>query len=138
MEKKIKVYTDGGARGNPGPAAGGIVIFDEDGKLLAIDAKYFGNTTNNQAEYQALELAIKLLIKRNITGRILCYLDSELAVKQLKGEYKVKNSGIARVKEKIDGLLKTFQSIEFIHVRREENKFADKLVNVILDAREKL
>ncbi|MBU0976703.1 MAG: ribonuclease HI family protein [Patescibacteria group bacterium] len=136
MERKVKVYTDGGARGNPGPAAAGVVIFDEEGRLLAIDAKYLGETTNNQAEYQALELALELLQKKDISRDITCYLDSELIVKQLNGEYKVKNSDIAIVKKRIDSLSEFFENIEFIHIRREENKFADKLVNVILDARE--
>lgn len=131
--KNLKIYTDGGARGNPGPAATGIVIFDENDNLIALDGNFLGKATNNQAEYTALLEALQVA-KNHSSKEITCYLDSELAVKQLNGEYKVKNKALAEIKNQIETELKHFTSYKFIHVYRENNKFADKMVNVILDA----
>lgn len=132
---KYKIYTDGGARGNPGPAAGGVVVFDEDGKLIALEGKYFGKLTNNQAEYEALILALEIITKKECR-KVVCYLDSELIVKQMNGEYKIKNTQIKRYKKKIDKLTKEIEEIEYKHVFREKNTYADKLVNIVLDARD--
>ncbi|MBN2016030.1 ribonuclease HI family protein [Candidatus Dojkabacteria bacterium] len=131
----IKIYTDGGARGNPGPAAGGILIFDENDKLIKINAKYFGKMTNNQAEYEALLTAFRMIQVMDVKNA-KCYLDSDLIVKQLTGIYKVKNPIIKRLKATLDKLAVQLGKVEYFHIRREENKFADKLVNIVLDAKE--
>jgi len=134
MNKKIKIYTDGGARGNPGPAATGVVIFDQDDKLLKIDAKYLGDATNNQAEYEALVQALQIAQKMDNIKSVECYLDSELIVKQLNGIYKTKSDNIKQLKLRVDFLMQSFEEISFHHIRREFNKIADKLVNIALDA----
>ena len=130
--KKGILYTDGGARGNPGPAGFGALLFDESDKLLAFDGGYAQHATNNYAEYSALLIGLKLAQKNNITD-LTCYLDSELVVKQLKGEYKVKDSNIQTFHTKILKYLPEFTSCMFVHVPRSDNKHADRLVNLILD-----
>lgn len=130
---KVKIFSDGGARGNPGPAAAGVFLFDKDDKLLDFDGKYLGETTNNQAEYRAIILGLQLASRKGAT-EILYYVDSELAVKQLNGEYKVKNEEIRKVKEEVDKWVEKFDKVTFFHVEREKNKFADKLLNLITDA----
>ena len=132
---KAIIYTDGGARGNPGPAAAGVVIFDDHKKLISLEGKYLGKATNNEAEYQALIIALDAAHKLGI-AIAKCYLDSELIVKQLNGEYKVKSPKMISKKAKVDELVKNFSQLDFIHIRRKYNKFADKLVNIALDARD--
>lgn len=131
----LRIFTDGGARGNPGPAGAGIVIFNNNGELLKIEGNYLGVKTNNQAEYEALIIALKVA-KRISNSKIECYLDSELAVKQLNGEYKVKNDTIRVLKGKVDELVGEYEHVSFFHITREKNAFADKLVNIVLDAQE--
>ncbi len=126
------MYSDGGARGNPGKAATAFFIFEEK-NLIAFDGEYLGVTTNNIAEYKALLLGLQYSLKKGIKN-INCKLDSELVVKQLKGEYKVKNAGIKPIFEEIKSMLSNFDSVNFEHIKREKNKNADKLVNVILDS----
>jgi ribonuclease HI len=129
MSNRFVIYTDGGARGNPGPAGIGAVIWDTevDKKVVEI-SEYIGIATNNQAEYTAL---LKALQKAKQLGanNINCYLDSELIVKQLNGEYKVKNLELSKIFVKIWNLICDFQSIKFFHIPREKNKSADALVN---------
>lgn len=127
------LFTDGGSRGNPGKSACASFLFDENMNLIALDAKYLENGTNNFAEYNGLALGLKLAIKNGVED-LICKLDSELAVKQLKGEYKVKDINIQSFHKEIASQSKNFKSIQFVHVPREENKFADRLVNIILDA----
>lgn len=129
MTKAI-LHTDGGARGNPGPAGIGVVLEVGDQKKLF--KKYIGESTNNQAEYQALVLGLEEAIKLGV-AEVDCYLDSELVVKQLNREYKVKNEGLAPLFIKIHNLSQKFKKIKFIHVFRESNKEADKLVNEAID-----
>jgi len=131
---EVTIYTDGGSRGNPGPAACGIVIFDTSGKLLKIHAKYLGNVTNNQAEYEGVVTALRIA-QAMAVKKVKFYLDSELIVKQLTGIYKTKSSNITPLKTTIDKLIRNFDNVSFQHVVREYNKFADKLVNIVLDAR---
>lgn len=126
-----RLFTDGGARGNPGPAAIGGVLYDGQKKLGEF-SKYIGETTNNQAEYQAIEEGLKLALKNNIIN-LKCYLDSELVVKQLNKQYKVKDKNLAKNFVKVWNLSLQFKDIGFFHVRRELNKEADKLVNQALD-----
>jgi len=129
---KIKIYSDGGARGNPGPAAIGVVIEDESGQPIKKISKYIGETTNNQAEYLAILAGLKYA-KDLKPEKTTCYLDSELVVKQLNGEYKIKDSDLAEIFIKIWNLMHEFKQIEFKHIPREKNKSADRLVNLALD-----
>lgn len=130
--QKVIINTDGGARGNPGPAGIGVVFYDESGQELESYKEYIGETTNNQAEYQAVVKALELVPKHNPV-EIEVRIDSELVVKQINGEYKVKNPDFQPWIVKIHNFKQTFNNIRFIHVRREQNKRADELVNEALD-----
>lgn len=133
MLKKLIIYTDGGARGNPGPAGIGVVMFDEDGKsVVATHKKYIGEATNNVAEYSAVILALEEA-KKLAAEELAFALDSELVVKQLNGEYKVKNVDLGKLFIKIYNLRQQFRKVTFRHVPREQNKLADKLVNEAID-----
>lgn len=131
--KTAKLFTDGGARGNPGPAAIGAVLL-LDGQIVGEVSKYIGETTNNQAEYQALLAGLQLALEHSV-DMIDCYLDSELVVKQMRQEYKVKDKDLQKVFVKVWNESVKFKKITFSHVRREQNKEADKLVNLALDSR---
>ena len=128
----VQIYTDGGARGNPGPAGLGIVIFDETGKALWEHGEYIGSSTNNQAEYRALIRALEKAKELGAT-EVRCFLDSELVVKQMKQEYRVRDQGLASLFVKAWNLKQGFQRITFTHIPREKNKRADALVNVAID-----
>jgi len=130
--KKLIINTDGGSRGNPGPAGLGVVIKNEAGEIVVTIAKYLGRATNNQAEYQAILAGI---IKARDLGaeEVDFYLDSELAVKQLKREYKVRNRELQPLYVQIYNHVLKFKKVRFHHVRRELNKEADALVNQALD-----
>lgn len=130
----LTVYTDGGARGNPGPAGIGVLI-EKNQEQFKI-SKYIGLATNNQAEYQAVIEALKYLIVNftgsNITAQF--YLDSQLVVEQLAGNYKIKNEGLKTLfNEARDLILKLGGQISFTHIPREQNCVADKLVNLAID-----
>ncbi len=133
---KIIIYTDGGARGNPGPAGIGAVIR---GKGLDKEyGEYIGNGTNNEAEYKALIFALKKT--KSLVGKIKakqvelnCFLDSELIVKQLNHEYKIENENMQKFFIEVWNLMLDYKSVTFSHVRREDNKDADRLVNEALD-----
>ncbi|PLX27923.1 ribonuclease H [Candidatus Parcubacteria bacterium] len=129
---KITIYSDGGARGNPGPAGIGAVLLSSDDNVLVEISEYIGETTNNQAEYRALLAALK---KAKDLGavEIEAYLDSELVVKQLNKEYKVKNKDLAPLFVQIYNISLGFKKISFSHVRREMNKHADRLANEAMD-----
>lgn len=130
--EKLIIYTDGGARGNPGPAGIGAVIYDGEKKVIAEISEYIGETTNNQAEYRAVVAAISKA--QELEAReINFYLDSELVVKQLNREYKVKNQDLAPLFVKIYNATLSFKKVTFTHVRREYNKDADKLANDAMD-----
>ncbi len=130
--KKIIIYSDGGARGNPGPAGIGAVLYDEDKNIIAEISQYIGETTNNQAEYRALLAGIKKA-KELKAEALDCYLDSELVVKQLKREYKVKNKDLAPLFLEIHNLSLSFKKINYFHIPRELNKEADQLANEAMD-----
>ncbi len=132
-DKIIKVYCDGGSRGNPGPAAAGVVFCDEEGKVLASFNKYLGVATNNFAEYSAIILALENLEKYKENYSIEFYLDSQLAVRQLNGQYKVKNANILPLFTKIKTMIEGY-NISFTHVYREDNTLADEQVNICLDS----
>ena len=131
---KLTIHTDGGARGNPGPAGIGVVIADEKGSVIKEVAEYIGETTNNQAEYKAVVRAMEEA-KKIGAGELDFYLDSELVVKQLKREYKVKNKELAPLFIKIFNRAQDFKKVSFTHVPRERNWHADSLVNKAIDSR---
>lgn len=129
----ILAYTDGGSRGNPGPAGAGAILYDADTKtVLAEISEYLGKQTNNVAEYTALLLAIQKA-KELGAERVDFRLDSELIVKQMNGEYKVKNEHLAKLFVQIWNLRQQFVRVTFEHIRREKNKEADKLANDAMD-----
>jgi ribonuclease HI len=128
------LYTDGGARGNPGPAASAFFLFTEDMQLVDCNGIYLGETTNNVAEYSGLIAGLKSAAKLGIK-ELECRLDSELVVKQIGGEYKVKEPQMQKLHAQVCTLMPEFTQVKFKHVPRAENKFADKLVNTVLDAR---
>jgi ribonuclease HI len=132
MIEKAIIFSDGGARGNPGPAGIGAVIYDKDKNILAEVSRFLGVSTNNQAEYKALIEALKKAIELKIS-EVEAYLDSELVVKQLNREYKVKNKDIAPLFLEVYNLSQQFKSVKFSHVRREQNKEADRLANIAMD-----
>ncbi len=129
---KLSLYTDGGSRGNPGPAAFGFVIKNQTGVVLKKTGKYLGKLTNNQAEYHGLIEGLKAVLKFNPT-ELRCFLDSELIVKQMQGNYKVKNQGLRKLFASAQDNAIKFKKIEFVHIPREKNKEADKLLNQALD-----
>lgn len=128
---KIKIFCDGGSRGNPGPAASGVVFLDQADQVLHEFSQYLGETTNNQAEYRAVLLAIEKMHELDY-GVADFYLDSELVTKQLNGQYRVKNVELKPVYDQIKQQSLDLQ-ITFTHVRREFNKLADRQVNICLD-----
>jgi ribonuclease HI len=129
---KLTIHTDGGARGNPGPAGLGVLIEDQDGNTVLEHSRYLGETTNNQAEYTAVIDALQHA-KDMGADEVDVYLDSELVVKQLKGEYRVKDPGLAQLYLQVHNLRCAFRVANFTHVRREQNKRADRLANEAMD-----
>ena len=130
--KEAIIYTDGGSRGNPGIAGIGILIEDKDGNVIREISQYVGEQTNNVAEYKALSRGLEAALDLGIK-KLTCYLDSELVVKQIKGEYKVKNERMIPMYNMVMPLIKKFKSFEIIHIRRELNKRADQLANEAMD-----
>ena len=130
-QRELVINTDGGSRGNPGPAAIGVVISTPDGNHLESFGEYIGETTNNQAEYLAVVRAIEEATKYRPT-RIRFLLDSELVVKQLNGQYKVKNADLMPLYSKIVQYIHN-QEVTFKHVPRAQNTLADIEVNKALD-----
>jgi len=129
---KLTVNVDGGARGNPGPAAIGAVLRDEDGEVLAERGERIGRATNNVAEYKALLAGIELAAANGATELELVG-DSELIVRQVEGKYKVKNAGMKELHAEVKAALLPFERWSIRHVRREQNADADRLVNQALD-----
>ncbi len=131
---KLKIYTDGGARGNPGLAAIGVLICDAENEIIAEHGETIGEATNNVAEYRALIEGL-----RRAEGfkpdELECFLDSELVVKQLRGEYKLKNYALQKLFDEAQKELKKFKAVSFHHLRREAGHMprADQLVNWALD-----
>lgn len=125
--ESVSIYIDGAARGNPGPAGAGIVL-KEGIKTIRTIYKYLGDTTNNIAEYSALISGLQEAIALGYKNAKL-YLDSELVVQQLKGDFRVKNSNIRSVFNKAIALINNFNNIKIIKIDRRDNKEADKLAN---------
>jgi ribonuclease HI len=132
ITEAIKIFSDGGARGNPGPAGIGAVLYDKNNKVLAEISEYLGVATNNQAEYKALIAALKKAKEFKIQT-VECYLDSELVVRQLKREYKVKNKDLALLFLEVYNLSCDFKNISYHYISREKNKEADRLANLAMD-----
>jgi ribonuclease HI len=130
--KRILIYTDGAARGNPGPAGAGAVLIGEDGSVLAEVSRYLGKTTNNQAEYQALVLALEEA-KKLAADEVNIFSDSELLVKQIKGEYHVKNDGLKPLFKLVKSKLQHFGKYKIEYLPRERNAHADRLANRAID-----
>ncbi len=133
MSAKLVVHTDGGSRGNPGPAAAGFVLDDSEGNRLQARAFFLGETTNNVAEYTALVKALEAARELG-AEQVTVFSDSELLVRQIAGRYKVKSELIRPLFEQVQDLQSGFAKCDVIHVRREKNKDADRLVNEALDA----
>lgn len=127
----IKVFCDGGARGNPGPAASGVVILTADNKIIEQFNDYWGIATNNFAEYKAVEIGLRRLKQYKFDSAEF-YLDSELVVKQLNRLYKVKNPVLKLIYFDILTLVDDL-AVTFHHIPRSQNKLADKQVNLCLD-----
>ncbi|HHT78810.1 MAG TPA: ribonuclease HI family protein [Actinobacteria bacterium] len=133
---EVRVFTDGGSRGNPGPAAIGVVIADEKDNIISRFGKYIGTATNNVAEYSALIEALRLL--REIDAyRVIFHTDSSLVYNQIKGFWKIKNPDIKLLNEQAKKMLYDLPYYNFIHIPREKNKDADRLVNKALDEQKK-
>jgi ribonuclease HI len=129
---KLIIYTDGGARNNPGPAGIGAVLLDEKGNEVASLSKYIGEATNNQAEYKAVIAALEKAKELGVE-ELEFYLDSELVVRQLNREYRVKDKDLAPLFVQIYNAALGFKKVSFNHVPREQNKKADRLVNLAID-----
>lgn len=127
----VDIFTDGGARGNPGPAGIGVVI-KHNGKTIEEYRKFLGEATNNQAEYEGVHHALLQAKKLGVT-EIAFYLDSELVVSQLKQEFKIKNEILGKIFIKIWNLSQHFKKISYQWIPREQNDEADKLVNQAID-----
>lgn len=130
----LHLYSDGGARGNPGPAGAGFVIKDDQGAVLMKQAVFLGPKTNNQAEYYGLLKAV--IAAKKLGTHLLCHLDSQLVVRQMLGEYKIKDATLKLMAEEIrkhaEGL-----DIDYRHIPREENGEADEMANLAMDRGEK-
>ena len=129
---KVKLFTDGGARGNPGPAAYGFVLEAEDGSVLAAEGARIGIATNNVAEYRALIAGLERAVELAVPD-VEVVSDSELLVKQMRGEYKVKNEALRELSVEAARLARTIGKVRYTAVRREHNELADRLVNEALD-----
>lgn len=130
---RLVVNVDGGARGNPGPAAVGAVVQSADGEMLEERGERIGVATNNVAEYRALLLGIELAAEQG-ASEVELVGDSELIVRQVKGEYKVKDATLRKLHGEVKQALRPFEQWTIRHVRREQNAEADRLVNQALDA----
>ena len=130
----ITANIDGGARGNPGPAAYGVVVRNTKGQVLAELREYLGSQTNNVAEYSGLLAALDWAVRqKQLSLRVLS--DSELLVRQMRGQYKAKNPDLKLLFDRAQALVRKLQQFSIEHVRRESNREADRLVNEVLDSR---
>lgn len=137
-EGKIEVYTDGAARGNPGPAAIGYSIYDADGRVIDKDSKAIGVRTNNQAEYEAFAWALERIIKMGAKEAVF-YSDSELLVKQVNGQYKIKDLRLRDLHDLARGYIDALVNFEIEHVSRENDRTSrvDAMINKELDEYER-
>ena len=138
MLERLILYSDGGARGNPGPAAIAFLAVTEAGQIIKADSCFIGNATNNQAEYKGLIAALEFA-KAFKAQEVICHLDSELVGKQLKGEYSVRNSELKKLWSKAQELSSCFKKVRFVNVPRINQYIsrADELLNKTLDEEER-
>ncbi|MDP8298360.1 MAG: ribonuclease HI family protein [Candidatus Tantalella remota] len=129
---KVRLFADGGSRGNPGPAGVGAVLFDENGEIVEEVSKYIGTATNNVAEYLAVIYGLQEAVFRGVK-EIVINVDSQLVARQLKGEYRVKDQNLRKFFDIASNLLRGFDNIEIREIPREENGDADALVNKAID-----
>ena len=130
---KARLFTDGGSRGNPGPAAYGFVLESEDGHVLATVGETIGVATNNVAEYRGLIAGLETAVARGV-GELEVVSDSELLVNQMRGDYKVKNETLRELHAEASALADRLGKVRYKAVRREHNDLADSLVNEALDS----
>jgi ribonuclease HI len=130
---RAKLSTDGGARGNPGPAAYAYVLEAEDGTVLAAHGEAIGRATNNVAEYRALVEGLRKALELAV-DEVDVVSDSELVVKQMRGEYRVKNEALQQLSIEAGRLARRLRKVTYTAVRREHNELADRLVNEALDS----
>lgn len=130
--QQLFLSTDGGARGNPGPAALGFVLTDASGRVVHEQGQYLGETTNNVAEYSALVAGLKTALELGASS-VIVRMDSELIVKQMSGEYKIKQPHLQDLAKEVRELLAKLDHYEIKHVLREHNKAADRQVNIAID-----
>jgi ribonuclease HI len=123
---------DGGSRGNPGPAAWGFVLLDPSGRVVEAKGEHFGSATNNVAEYRALIAGLESAARHHATPLVVC-MDSELVVRQMTGQYRVKNEGLKPLHADAKRALALLATVRFSSVPREDNVHADQLVNEALD-----
>ncbi|HEX6542226.1 MAG TPA: ribonuclease HI family protein [Ktedonobacterales bacterium] len=128
--------TDGASRGNPGPAAAGIVIEREDGAILSKLGEYLGTMPNNQAEYRALIMGLRLVAQFHPLA-VDVYMDSELVVRQMTGVYRVRDAALQGLYQEAMALVRALPRVTFTHVRRAQNALADRLANQALDAQQR-
>jgi len=131
---EVKLFADGGSRGNPGPSASGFAILDMHDQILLTQGIYLGVTTNNQAEYQALKVGLQELSRMGTVRDVHVYMDSLLVINQMLGIFKVKNRDLWPIHDAIKELITHFRKVTFTQVPREYNKLADRAVNEALDA----
>jgi ribonuclease HI len=129
----VYLRTDGGSRGNPGPAGAGFIL-ERDGELMCEGGRFLGAQTNNVAEYEALIWGLENASALGVEQLTVC-ADSELLVHQLNGRYRVKNEGLKPLYKRATDLIKTFQRVKITHVRREANVEADRMANLAMDER---
>ncbi len=132
LNQQLFLSTDGGARGNPGPAALGFVLTDSSGRVVHEAGRYLGETTNNVAEYSALIDGLQTALKLGASS-VIVKMDSELIVKQMSGEYKIKQPHLQELAKEVRELLGRLEHYEIKHVLREHNKAADRQVNLAID-----
>mgnify|MGYP001073673271 CR=1 FL=1 len=126
--EEVEIFVDGGSRGNPGPAGGGFAVYSS-GKLVLKDSEYFDEMTNNQAEYLALRLALRETYDKFGNIKIKCYMDSQLVVEQMNGNYKVKSENVRPIFNEVQRIADQFKGFSIEHIHREQNQMADKLAN---------
>ena len=129
----VVIYTDGASRGNPGLASFGLTVTDQEGEKIFEEAQTLGIATNNEAEYKGMHRALELAIQNNVNN-LTIKTDSQLVVRQLKGEYKIKSSNLKLIHTQCILFTKQIPQWDFIHVLRENNKRADELANLALDS----
>ena len=130
----VEIFVDGGSRGNPGISGGGFVVFK--GGVKAFDgSEFYGTKTNNQAEYLALRTALREVYEKFPEANIHCFMDSQLVVEQMNGNYKVKSENVRPLYEEVSRITGQFKSFKIEHIDREQNSLADRLANQAMDLR---